>query len=152
MYRMPFVRRQSMSCAFCALPMYRKGATSVGGEEMMSSRSDAGRGGWSSTPVERCSVRRLSSTHGADDDEQLLSSPSCELHRRGYACRNCSKPPAVHRQVLGRPHCTIVRAKLGTLCRLSVVCLSVTFCIAAKRYVLAKSCLKERIGNHGSKS
>ena len=34
---------------------------------------------------------------------------------------------------------------------LSVVCLSVTFCIVAKRYVLAKKCLKERIGNQGQK-
>jgi len=41
---------------------------------------------------------------------------------------------------------TIGRA-FGTMCRLSVclsVCrLSVTFCIVAKRYVLAKKCLKE---------
>jgi len=34
----------------------------------------------------------------------------------------------------------------GTLCRLSAVCLSVTFCIVAKWYVLAKNCLKEWIG------
>jgi len=34
------------------------------------------------------------------------------------------------------------------MCRLSVcVSLSVTFCIVAKWYVLAKNCLKERIGN-----
>jgi len=40
----------------------------------------------------------------------------------------------------------------GTLCHLSVVCrLSVTFCIVAKRYVLAKNCLKEWIGNQGKK-
>jgi len=50
---------------------------------------------------------------------------------------------------------TIGRA-FGTLCRLSVglsvVCrLSVTFCIVAKPYVLAKSSLKERIGNQGQK-
>ena len=46
----------------------------------------------------------------------------------------------------------------GTMCRLSVrssVC--VTFCIVAKRYVLAKNCLKEQIGlplrlPHGTKS
>jgi len=31
------------------------------------------------------------------------------------------------------------------------VCLSVTFCIVAKRYVLAKKCLKEFIGNQGEK-
>jgi len=41
------------------------------------------------------------------------------------------------------------------VCRLSVclsVCLSsVTFCIVAKRYVLAKKYLKEWIGNHGQK-
>ena len=39
---------------------------------------------------------------------------------------------------------TIGRA-YGTACRLSVVCRrpSVTFCIVAKRYVLAKNCLKE---------
>jgi len=41
---------------------------------------------------------------------------------------------------------TIGRA-YGTVCRLSVclsvVCLSVTFCIVAKRCVLAKKCLKE---------
>ena len=35
---------------------------------------------------------------------------------------------------------------------LSSVCLSsVTFCIVAKRYVLAKNCLKERIENQGQK-
>ena len=34
---------------------------------------------------------------------------------------------------------------------LSSVCLSVTFCIVVKRYVLAKNCLKERIGNQGQK-
>jgi len=39
----------------------------------------------------------------------------------------------------------------GRLCRLSVICLSVTFCIVAKRYVLAKNCLKEQIGNQGQK-
>ena len=43
--------------------------------------------------------------------------------------------------VFGRPYITIGRA-FGTLCRLSV-CLSVTFCIVAKRYVLVKNCLKE---------
>ena len=32
---------------------------------------------------------------------------------------------------------------------LSVVCL--TFCIVAKRYVLAKKCLKEQIGNQGQR-
>ena len=40
---------------------------------------------------------------------------------------------------------TIGRA-FGTMCRLSV-CLSVTFCIVAKQYVLSKNCLKERIEN-----
>jgi len=45
---------------------------------------------------------------------------------------------------------TIGRA-FGTMCRLSVCRLSVTFCIVAKRYVLAKICLKERIGNQGQK-
>ena len=48
---------------------------------------------------------------------------------------------------------TIGRA-FSTMCRLSVclsVCLSVTFCIVAKRYVLAKNCLKERIGNQGQR-
>jgi len=43
----------------------------------------------------------------------------------------------------------------GLVCRLSVclsVCLSsVTFCIVAKRYVLAKNCLKEQIGNEGQR-
>jgi len=34
---------------------------------------------------------------------------------------------------------------------LSSVCLSVTFCIVAKRYVLAKNCLKKWIGNQGQK-
>jgi len=41
--------------------------------------------------------------------------------------------------------CTIGRAS-GTVCRLSV-----TLCIMGKRYVLAKNCLKERIGNRGQK-
>ena len=46
---------------------------------------------------------------------------------------------------------TIGRA-FGTLCRLSLVCLSsVTFCIVAERYVLAKNCLKEWIRNQGQK-
>ena len=51
---------------------------------------------------------------------------------------------------------TIGRA-YGTVCRLSsVVCLSVclssvTFCIVAKRCVLAKKCLKEWIGNQGQR-
>ena len=45
---------------------------------------------------------------------------------------------------------TIDRA-LGTACRLSVCLSSVTFCIVAKRCVLAKNCLKERIGNQGQK-
>ena len=50
---------------------------------------------------------------------------------------------------------TIGRA-FGTMCRLSVCHLSVrrlsvTFCIVAKRYVLAKKCLKEWIGNQGQK-
>ena len=31
------------------------------------------------------------------------------------------------------------------------VCLSVTFCIVVKRYVLAKKCLKEWIGNQGQR-
>jgi len=35
-----------------------------------------------------------------------------------------------------------------SVCRLSVVC-DVLYC--AKRYVLAESCLKERIGNKGQK-
>jgi len=41
----------------------------------------------------------------------------------------------------------------GTLCHLSSVylSLSVTFCIVAKRYILAKNCLKERIRNQGQK-
>jgi len=34
---------------------------------------------------------------------------------------------------------------------LSVICLSVMFCIVVKQYVLAKNCLKERIGNQGQK-
>ena len=37
---------------------------------------------------------------------------------------------------------TIGRA-FGTMCRLSVCRTSVTFCIVAKRYVLAKKCLKQ---------
>ena len=45
---------------------------------------------------------------------------------------------------------TISRA-FGTVSRLSVVCLSVTFCIVAKRCVLAKKCLKEWIGNRVKK-
>ena len=44
---------------------------------------------------------------------------------------------------------TIGRAYV-TVCRLSV-CLSVTFCIVAKWYVLAKKCLKEWIGNQCQK-
>jgi len=43
--------------------------------------------------------------------------------------------------IFGRPY-TIGRA-FGTMCRLSSRLSSVTFCIVAKRYVLAKNCLKE---------
>jgi len=56
--------------------------------------------------------------------------------------------------LFGRPY---YRSSLwytvSSVCRLSVVvCLSsVTFCIVAKRYVLAKNCLKEWIGNQGQK-
>jgi len=39
----------------------------------------------------------------------------------------------------------------GTLCRLSVVCLSVTFCTVVKCYILAKNCLKEQIGTRVKK-
>ena len=51
--------------------------------------------------------------------------------------------------IFGRPY---YRSRLwytvsSVCCRLS----SVTFCIVAKRYVLAKNCLKERIGNRGKK-
>ena len=41
---------------------------------------------------------------------------------------------------IGRAFGTVSR--LSVVCRLSV-CLSVTFCIVAERYVLAKKCLKE---------
>jgi len=44
-----------------------------------------------------------------------------------------------------------IRSDLGTVCHLSVCLSSVTFCIVAKRYVLAKNCLKEWIGNQGQK-
>ena len=46
------------------------------------------------------------------------------------------------RTVFGRPY---YRSRL-CYSMSSVVCLSVTFCILAKRYVLAKKCLKEQIG------
>ena len=49
--------------------------------------------------------------------------------------------------IFGRPY---YRSSLSYT--VSFVCrLSVTFCIVAKRYVLAKNCLKERIGNQGQK-
>ena len=55
--------------------------------------------------------------------------------------------------VFGRPYYrlslwySVSSVCLSVVCRLS----SVTFCIVAKRYVLAKNCLKERIGNQGQK-
>jgi len=45
-------------------------------------------------------------------------------------------------------HCFVC---LSVAICLSVCRLSVTFCIVAKRYVLAKKCLKELIGNQGQK-
>ena len=50
------------------------------------------------------------------------------------------------RPIFGRPY---YRSCLWYT--VSSVCLSVTFCIVAKRYVLDKNCLKERIGNQGQK-
>ena len=54
-------------------------------------------------------------------------------------------PPSItiHGILIGRPY---YRSSLWHDVS-SVVCLSVTFCIVAKRYVLAKKCLKEWIGN-----
>jgi len=68
MYCMPLVLRQSMSSAFCALPIYKYGAMSVGGDETMSSRNDAQSSGSclaSSLSAVECSDSRLSSAHGA---------------------------------------------------------------------------------------
>ena len=48
-----------------------------------------------------------------------------------------SSPTQLQCIVFGRPYC--------------VICLSVTFCIVAKRYVLAKNCLKEWIENQGQR-
>jgi len=49
--------------------------------------------------------------------------------------------------IFGRPY---YRSRLWHI--VSSVChLSVTFCIVAKWYVLAKNCLKEQIGNQGQK-
>ena len=58
---------------------------------------------------------------------------------------------------LGRPYYrsslwyTVSSVCLSVVVSLSVCRLSVTFCIVAKRYVLAKKCLKELIGNQGQK-
>ena len=46
--------------------------------------------------------------------------------------------------IFGRPYYrSSLWYSISSVCRLSSVCLSVTFCIVAKRYVLAKKCLKE---------
>jgi len=42
--------------------------------------------------------------------------------------------------------CKVAPLAQHVVCRLSSVCLSVTFCIVAKRHILAKNCLKEQIG------
>jgi len=73
----------------------------------------------------------------------------------GVALQQYSKNMAwsrIYLRIFGRPY---YRSSLwytvSSVC-LSVVChLSVTFCIVAKRYILAKNCLKEWIGNHGQK-
>ena len=49
-------------------------------------------------------------------------------------------------RIFGRPY---YRSSLWY--SVSSVCLSVTFCTVAKPYVLAKNCLKERIGNQGQR-
>jgi len=75
-----------------------------------------------------------------------------------FKCRlSYSTPPKTHTYLIDTCQIrffadrTIGRA-FGTLCCLSsFVCLSVTFCIVAKWYVLAKNCLKEWIGNQGQK-
>jgi len=84
MYRMPLVLRQSMSSAFCALPMYRNGAMRVGGEEMMRSRND-GRSSVGCSAASSLSLelrdRRPTSRHGGE--YRSLSSSSFALQRFG---------------------------------------------------------------------
>jgi len=55
--------------------------------------------------------------------------------------------------VFGRPYYrSCLWHDVSSVCGLSVVRrLSVTFCVVAKRHVLAKNCLKEWIGNQGQK-
>ena len=76
---------------------------------------------------------------------------------RAFSSSSCFPVTSIHRKCHGwiftqfLADRTISRA-FGTLCRLSVYRLSsVTFCIVAKRYVLAKNFLKELIGNQGQK-
>jgi len=56
-----------------------------------------------------------------------------------------TRKPRGQTSIFGQPY---YRSRLWH----TVVCLSVvTFCIVAKRYILAKKCLKERVGNQGQK-
>jgi len=54
-------------------------------------------------------------------------------------------------RIFGRPYYrSSLWYSMSSVC-LSSVCLSVTFCIVAKWYILVKKCLKEWIGNQGQK-
>jgi len=66
-----------------------------------------------------------------------------ENQSRNVTVRVCTDGQRHRRKLVLLADRTIGRA-FGTVCRLSVYRLSsVTFCIVAKRYVLAKNCLKE---------
>jgi len=57
-------------------------------------------------------------------------------------CKSKKVPPPP--EVFGRPYGRLWYPMSSGV--YVVVCLSVTFCIVAKRHILAKNCLKEQIG------
>jgi len=68
-------------------------------------------------------------------------------------CNYCTYDLMLHNALISRSY-TVARSMIGAICRLSVclsvwwsVCMSVTLCIVAKRYILPQTCLNTWIGS-----
>ena len=93
----------------------------------------------------QCQLSIAMSTIDCSRPQQTLISVTCEFSLP-FNFRVC-----VWRGMRFWPTVLSVEPMVQYVVCLSVVCLSVTFCIVAKRCILAKKCLKEWIGNQGQK-